>query len=474
MSGPIRPEILVIGGGLAGISAACHLLDQGLSVTLVEKRPFLGGRAYSFRDPETGQEVDNGQHVFLGCCTEYIDFLKRLGVFHKVHLQRRFHVNVIGGQKEAALSAAPLLPAPLHLLPSFLAFPYLGLAEKLRFLRAITKIYFTDRSKQKKGLEGKTFLHWLEEQGQSERAIRCLWELFVLPSLNDRVGAVSAYQAFLVFQEGLLRGRHSANIGYSRAGLTALVDDGARRYIAENGGRLVLDKGVVGLHVEAGDGRGARVAWAELAGGERLRADAYVCAVPWQGFPKLLPEPWSGQPFFQAASRLEAAPIVGLHLWYDRPVTDLEFVAFLDSPVQWVFNKSRIMALPAPGQYLCVSLSGAWEYARMEKEELKALFSVEMERLFPRAREARLERFIVVKQLQATFRPIPGAEACRPSQETPIGNLFLAGDWTATGWPSTMEGAVRSGRLAATALLRRAQELGLKPAHLPTPSSGGP
>ena len=423
---------------------------MGLRVTLVEKRPFLGGRAYSFVDPETGQEVDNGQHVFLGCCTEYIGFLRGLGVLERTALQKRLHMRVVDRQGRAgALYSVPWLPSPFHLLPSFLTYRHLGLMDKLRALSALLRIKFTDRERRREILEGQTFLEWLERHGQTSRAVRHFWDLIVTPTLNDSVGAVSAYMAFMIFQEGLLRGRHNADIGYSRVGLTALISDAARSYIESRGGTLLLDRSVVSMAQRDG-----RLAAVELPGGDWVEGDVFVGAVPWDALPKLLPLESAGYPSFAFAEELEASPIVGLHLWYDRPVMEEEFVAFVDSPVQWVFNKSRIQGLPGPGQYLCVSLSGAWEHAPKSKEELRREFTEELAHLFARAREARIERFIVVKQLAATFRSIPGAEAHRPPQTTPLPNLFLAGDWTQTGWPSTMESAVRSGLLAAREVAR--------------------
>lgn len=440
---------VVIGGGLAGLAAAIALLDAGLRVTLVEKRPFLGGRAYSFNDPETGQEVDNGQHIYLRCCTAYIDFLKRLGVFDRTALQKQFSLPVLDTQGHmSTLSAFPGLPAPLHLLPSLLAYRHLTVVEKLRLFPAFLSLFLTDRQRRRAELESQTFLQWLRQRGQPDRVIERLWNLIILPALNDDVGSVSAYMALMIFQEGLLRGRRNADIGYSRVGLTALISDAARDYIQEKGGKLLLDQAAVRLCVEQG-----QVTAVTLSSGQALEAEAVVSSVPWDSLLKLLDPPWVAHPFFVGAAKLEASPIVGIHVWYDRLVTELEFAAFLDSPVQWVFNKSRIQGLAGPGQYLCVSLSGAQKYGAMSKGELQALFATELARLFPKAREAKIERFIIVKQLAATFRSSPGAEEHRLPQATPVRNLYLAGDWTQTAWPSTMESAVRSGRLAAARVL---------------------
>ncbi len=444
-----RDHCVVIGGGLAGLSAACALVDQGVQVTLLEKRPFLGGRAYSFTDAETGQEVDNGQHVYLGCCTAYTGFLQQLGVFKRTTLQRRLRIPVVDRKGKVGLfSAAPFLPAPLHLLPSFLTFPHLGLRDKIRAALTMLSIRRMDREKHRDALEAQTFKDWLKHHGQSERSCDVLWNLITLPILNDSVSDVSAYMGIMAFQDGLLHGRNSANIGYSRVGLTELISDAAKDYITQHGGQVLLGNTAIKLIITHGNVTGVDT------GSEVLQADTVVSAVPWDVLPELLPQELAEDPFFNPANKLEWSPIVGIHVWYDRPVMEEEFLATLDSPLQWVFNKSSIQGLPGPGQYLCVSMSGAWEHAPMTKEALRAIVLPELERVFPEAAAATVERFIVVKQLAATFRCTPGAQANRLPQQTPVGNLVLAGDWTQTGWPATMESAVRSGLLAAEEAVR--------------------
>ena len=444
-----RDHCVVIGGGLAGLSAACALVDQGVQVTLLEKRPFLGGRAYSFTDAETGQEVDNGQHVYLGCCTAYTGFLQQLGVLDRTTLQRRLRIPVVDRKGKVGLfSAAPFLPAPLHLLPSFLTFPHLGLRDKIRAALTMLSIRRMDREKHRDALEAQTFKDWLKHHGQSERSCDVLWNLITLPILNDSVSDVSAYMGIMAFQDGLLHGRNSANIGYSRVGLTELISDAAKDYITQHGGQVLLGNTAIKLIITHGNVTGVDT------GSEVLQADTVVSAVPWDVLPELLPQELAADPFFNPANKLEWAPIVGIHVWYDRPVMEEEFLATLDSPLQWVFNKSSIQGLPGPGQYLCVSMSGAWEHAPMTKEALRAIVLPELERVFPEAAVATVERFIVVKQLAATFRCTPGAQAHRLPQQTPVGNLVLAGDWTQTGWPATMESAVRSGLLAAEEAVR--------------------
>lgn len=449
-SSPSSKTVIVLGGGLAGLSAARSLIERGYEVTLVEKRPFLGGRAFSFRDPQEGCEVDNGQHVFLGCFTYYVDFLRTLGVSSQAFLQDRFRAEVVRNGKRGVLSSTPSL-GPLHLLPSFIRYPHLGLWDKLLAVYGLIKAELTDRAKHAQALDRESFYHWLKRHHQTERAIDHLWNLFTLPALNDDIRNVSAEMGLMVFQEWLLKKPSGPTIGFSKVGLTSLTGDPAGRFLEERGGRLILGRTVESLRFEEG-----RVSGVALSDGPALHADAYVSALPFDVMLHLLPDDVAGDPFFSSAACLTFAPIVGIHLWYDRPVMAQDFVAFLDSPVQLVFNKSLIQGSDGHGgQYVCVSISGAWDFADRPKEELRELFAREMENLFPQARGAKIERFLVVKQPQATFRCVPGASQNRPPQTTPIPNLFLAGDWTATGWPSTMEGAVRSGVFAAEALASR-------------------
>ena len=435
---------MVAGGGLAGIAAACELADAGLGVTLLEQRPFLGGRAYSHVDKRSGVEVDNGQHVFLGCCAHYIRLLKRLGVWHKVNLQKRLRVRVIDKVWGESLLESGALPPPLHLLPSLLRFRSLSPSEKVRAAYAMTRIRSLNRA-ARRDLDDITFADWLRAHGQSENAIRGFWNLIVLPTLNGDVTTVCADLALMVFQEGFLRDRTGANVGWARLGLSRLLAEAAREYIESRGGEVRLGQGVSGVRVEDGHA---------VVSGPAERADYLVLALDSRSLTALLPKSLRDEPFFGRIGQLDTSPIVNVHMWYDRRVTDMEFAAFLNTPMQWVFNKSKLWGQEGDGQYLDISLSGAREFVEMRTRELVELFSREVQSLFPQARTAQLKRALVVKQRQATFAARPGVSRLRPGQRTPIANLFLAGDWTDTGWPATMESAVRSGVLAAREVLR--------------------
>ncbi|MDP3062840.1 MAG: hydroxysqualene dehydroxylase HpnE [Chloroflexota bacterium] len=446
----------MLGGGLAGMAAACHLLDAGYAVTLVEKRPFLGGRAYSFTDAKTGAQVDNGQHVFLGCCAYYIEFLKKLGTLDKARLQRRLRVPVLHASGKAGVLYSVPLPAPFHLLPAFLRYPHLGWRDKLLGLYALAQVRFANRSSPL--LANVSFYDWLKARRQSDHAIQNFWDLVVRPTANDDSRNVSASVGLMIFQEGLLKTRHGADMGYATVGLSELMGEPARDYIQARGGTLLLGRPATRLLLEDGHFKGV-----EVAGGETIRADWYVSALPFSVLKGLLPDSLAQEPFFSRLGQLTSAPIVDLHIWYDGPVLEEEFVAVLGSPIQWVFNRSRIQGQPpagtggqsGPGQYLCVSLSAAWEHIGQPKEALRETFTREMARVFPKAAQASIERFLVVKEERATFRALPGSQALRPPTVTPVPNLLLAGEWTDTGWPSTMEGAVRSGVHAARAIQGR-------------------
>jgi len=442
------PSVIIVGGGLAGLAAACELVDSGLRVTLIEKRPFLGGRVYSYVDKRTGREVDNGQHVFLKCCSAYIRFLKKLGVYHKTYLQRRMHVPVLDKLSGRSDLASSSLPAPFHLLPSFLRFRPLSLSEKIRAIYALLRIRSLDRSRHSE-LDSLTFHDWLRRNGQSEQAIRNFWNLIIQPTLNDDASRASADLAMMVFQEGFLKTSDGANLGYGKVGLSSLMADAANGYIRAAGGEILLSRGVASLLLDDG-----HISGVALEDGGHLTADYVVSALPPAELTSVLPPRLRNDPFFAPAAHIKTSPIVNLHLWFERPVTNMNFAAFLNSPLQWVFNKSKLWGLNEKGnQYLDISLSAAHDFVNMPGQELIHNLSRELKAFFSSARTTTIANSLVVKQRDATFAPLPGIARLRLPQRTPLPNLFLAGDWTSTGWPATMESAVRSGFLAAQEII---------------------
>jgi squalene-associated FAD-dependent desaturase len=442
----MRSDVLVIGGGLAGLAAACELADAGLRPTLVEKRPFLGGRAYSFMDGRHGWMVDNGQHVFLACCTEYVRFLERLRVRDKTKLQPRLYLPIMDKLTGRSVLRTLRAPAPLHLLVPFLRFRPLSMGEKLVAMYALWRLHTLDRARQW-DLDSVSFGEWLRAHGQGRHVIQNFWDLIIRATLNEEVDRVSADLAAMVFQEGLLWRREASAIGYARVGLSELAE-AARDYLEARGGVVVTGRGVREVVVRHG-----QVVGAVTEDGQYVEAGAVVCAVPPDALLSILPPSLQEEPFFARFRRIEFSPIVNVHLWYEGPVMKEEMVAFLNSSLQWAFNKSRMWGLGGPVQYVDISLSAAHHWVHWPGRQLQEVMVKEMMAFFPRARATNVMAALVVKQPKATFTPRPGIRALRPGPRTPVRGLFLAGDWTATGWPATMESAVRSGLQAARACL---------------------
>jgi uncharacterized protein with NAD-binding domain and iron-sulfur cluster len=331
-----------------------------------------------------------------------------------------------------------------------LTYSHLNRGEKIQVLLALARARFTDRCRP--DLELLSFYHWLKQHGQSERAIQNFWNLLVKPTLNDDVQDVSASMGLMIVQEGLLNGYHNLDLGYAVDGLLPSIGGPAREHLLNRGGRLMLGSPVKRMLIDS-----YRMSGVELASGELVTGDLWVSALPPDILRRVLPEDVvKAVPVFSRLAGLETSPIINIHLFYDRLVMDGEFLAIVDSPLQWVFNKGRILegsaSITAGGQNICISVSAAWDYIDRTREEISAAFIQEMEQVFPAARDARVLRSLVIKQRHATFRCLPGANRLRPASVTPISNLFLAGEWTDTGWPSTMESAVRSGYNAARAI----------------------
>lgn len=452
---------LVIGGGLAGIAAAARLAEAGWSVTILEARNTLGGRAFSFRHPRTGRTLDNGQHVIVGACRNLIAFLKQIDAWHLWRLQPRLNVPVSSravssrAGRHGRLYGTPA-PAPAHLLAAFLTYPHLGIRDKAGAVRGLLASMRAHRNAP--ALEDITFYQWLRAHGQSERAVNNLWNVLIEGTLNDNVRAVSAAMGLMIVQEGLLRGRHDANVGYPTVPLSDALGNPARRYLERHGVQVLAGCPARAIAADAA----GRVQSVAAADGRRLTADAYISAVPFWILPSILPPSLAAAHPFAELNGLQTAPIINIHLCYDRPVLPGDFRYFVDSPLQWVFNNSAICGDPHPPtdrrqddgrQWLTVSISAAWDYIDCPRDALARRIAAEMRAALPAAANAALLDAIVVKQRHATFRCVPGAARRRPGPRTASPNLFLAGEWTDTGWPSTMESAIISGYNAAAAAL---------------------
>ncbi|KUL78196.1 MULTISPECIES: hydroxysqualene dehydroxylase HpnE [unclassified Streptomyces] len=437
-------DAVVIGGGLAGVTAALALADAGVRVTLLEGRPRLGGLAFSFRRGDL--TVDNGQHVYLRCCTAYRWFLDRIDGAALAPLQERLDVPVVDlgkpeGRRLGRLRRDPL-PVPLHLGRSLAAYPHLSLAERAKVGRAALALKGLDPADP--ALDDQDFGSWLAAHGQSPRAVEALWDLVGVATLNAVAGDASLGLAAMVFRTGLLSEPGAADIGWSRAPLGDLHDGLARKALDSAGVRTELRTRATGLSRDA-DGR-----WSVQVPGETLTADAVVLAVPQREAHALLPDGALDAP--ERLLRIGTAPILNVHVVYDRKVLAAPFLTALGTPLQWVFDRTEAAGL-TEGQYLAVSQSAAQDEIDAPVATLRERYLPELERLLPRTRGARVKDFFVTRERTATFAPTPGVGRLRPGARTKAPGLYLAGAWTATGWPATMESAVRSGVGAAEAAL---------------------
>ncbi|MFF4755904.1 hydroxysqualene dehydroxylase HpnE [Streptomyces sp. NPDC002514] len=446
---------VVVGGGLAGVTAALALADAGVRVTLLESRPRLGGLAFSFQRGDL--TVDNGQHVYLRCCTAYRWFLDRIGGTELAPVQNRLDVPVLDlarpeGRRLGRLRRDPL-PVPLHLGRSLASYPHLSLAERAKVGRAALALKGLDLADPT--LDTQDFGGWLAAHGQSARAVEALWDLVGVATLNAVAGDASLGLAAMVFKTGLLSDPGAADIGWAHVPLGELHDRLARKALDSAGVRTEIRTRVTSVSTDENGG------WSVQVPGETLRSDAVVLAVPQREAHGLLPPGALDDP--DRLLRIGTAPILNVHVIYDRTVLNRPFFAALGTPVQWVFDRTHASGLRT-GQYLAVSQSAVQDEIDTPVAVLRERYLPELERLLPGARQAEVKDFFVTRERTATFAPTPGVGRLRPGARTNAPGLWLAGAWTATGWPATMESAVRSGVSAADAAL---SALGRpRPSHL--------
>jgi squalene-associated FAD-dependent desaturase len=434
-------RVTIVGGGLAGITAALDCARAGARVTLLESRGRLGGAAYSFtRD---GVRADNGQHVFLRCCTAYRALLSELGADELVALQSRLEIPVLAPGGRRAWLRRSGLPAPLHLAGALARYPYLGMRDRFAVARAMRKLRSLDVDDRL--AERRSLGDWLREQGQSADAIETIWSLIAKPTLNLAVDGASLAQAAQVFQLGLLQDSAAGDIGIARVPLSEIHDRAAQGALARAGVDVRLRRGATMI------GPLQNGFCVETSGSPTLETDVVILAVPVDRAARLLPA--HARVDRRIFAQLGRSPIVNLHVRYDRRVLDVPFAAGVHTPVQWVFDRTDSAGLTS-GQYLVVSLSAADGEIAATADDLRARYLPALAELLPAARDATVELFFVTREHAATFRAGPGARALRPPPRTELPGLVLAGSWTDTGWPATMEGAVRSGHAAAREALR--------------------
>jgi squalene-associated FAD-dependent desaturase len=458
--------VAIAGGGLAGLAAACALAEAGFHVSLFERRPFLGGRASSYQHPGTGEIVDNCQHVLLGCCTNLLDFYRRAGVEEKIRWYEKLTFLEPGGRESVIAPSG--LPAPLHNAPAFLRADCLSLRDKLGISRAMAALAPSPPADN-----GESFLRWLTRHGQTEQAIDRFWKTILVSALNEDLDQVSVPYAAHVVRESFLKSAAAGRMGIPTVPLTDLYGT-AGDYIRARGGEIQFRAAVESFRAE---GPGVVV----TTNGAEKQFDYLVLAVPFDVLGRILPETTPAAPLAAALKRFSTSPITGIHLWFDRQISELDHAVLLDRTIQWMFHKSRLIDARNPearnndarnnearnndigdgkprehggGSYVEFVVSCSRSLIEKSKTEIVEMAVREAQEFFPKARDARLLKSTVIKEVHATYSPRPGIDQYRPKPETVWPRVFLAGDWTATGWPATMEGAVRSGYLAAESLAR--------------------
>lgn len=440
--------MIIIGGGVAGISAALPLANSGFQVTLLEKRPLLGGRASSFIEAKTGERLDECQHGTMRCCTNLAQLLETLGVHHQIEYFDTLAFLDSAGKYSEIKGCG--LPAPLHTSLSFLLFKSLGLADKIAIARAMILMLRAGNTPEHSQI---SIAEWFRRTGQTERAVKRFWRPILVSACNEELENIACIYAFKVFREGFLCHPTAFHFGVPRVPLGTLYTEPTLGYLATRGGEVRLRTIVERIEVEQG-----RVTGIVLQDGSCLTADYYISGLQFDLLLKALPtELTKGVPYFDNMRQLETAPLAGIHLWFDRHFECPPTLALLDRETEWIFNKTKNWSLEGgQGTYLSMVISASHRFVHAPKEELVRLVLEDVWSAIPKAREAQVIKSQVVRWPKATLVPKAGLEALRPDQRSPLSNLYVAGEWTNTGWPSTMEAAARSGFLAAEYLLKEA------------------
>ena len=435
-------SVAIVGGGLAGLAAGCGLAEAGLRVTVFERRPYVGGRASSYEHPGTGEVVDNCQHVLLGCCTNLINFYDRLGMSGKIRWFDELTFIEPGGR--ASRMAPSFLPAPMHNIPTFLGARMLNAGDKIAISRAMAVM--------SRGLpedSSEDFLSWLRRHKQTEQAIERFWKTVLVSALNEDLDRISVRYATQVFRESFIKSAAAGRMGLPSIPLSDLYGK-AIDYIRARDGQMLLRSSVTAIGPKQ-----ERVGVLTSSGEHQF--DFVVLAAPFQNVASLLPSDESAELIKQQLANFEPSSITGIHLWYDREITPLPHAVLLDRTIQWMFHKSKFhegRQNAGQSSYVELVVSASKSLVQKSREEILEMAARELAEFFPLVREAKLVKATVIKEIYATYAIRPGLDKYRPGAKTQWPQIFLAGDWTATGWPATMEGAVRSGYLAAEALMK--------------------
>lgn len=436
--------VAVIGGGVAGMSAACGLADGGFKVILVERRGYLGGRASSYLHPGVNEVIDNCQHVLFGCCTNLIGFYKRIGVAEKIRWTSEMTMIEPGGRRSVLGPSA--LPAPLHGVSNLLRAQAFTFADKLALARAFRAMLRMDAHVD----TGESLLAWLRRHKQTPGAIERFWRLVIASALNADLDSIAVPYAAKVIRELFMNSAEAGSMGMSSVPLSELYA-GAEKFLTDHGSNVVYNANVEGLEWDE-----EISSWTIKTRTGEIVAGSVIFALPFEAMGKLLPymPPVEGADMLAVQiARQEHWPICSVHLWFDREITDLPHAVLLDRELHWLYNKSKLQPWrKLSGSYIELVVSASKSFATLERKEAIELALRELAEFFPAVREAKLEKAALIKEVRATFGVPPGIDTARPSARSPWPNLFLAGDWIQTGWPSTMESAARSGHLAAEAL----------------------
>ena len=436
----------MVGGGVAGMSAACALAEAGLRVQLVERRGYLGGRASSYLHPGVNEVIDNCQHVLFGCCTNLVGFYKRIGVADRIYWTSEMTMIEPGGRRSGLgpSKLGPLgLPAPLHGLPKLLSAHAFTLADKFALARAFAVLMRPVPAYSRESLG-----EWLRRHGQTQGAIERFWRLVIASALNADIDSIALPYAAKVIRELFMNSAFAGSMGMSTVPLSELYA-GVGDFLRERGSEVVFN-----ANIESAEWDEETSQWTLATRTGPLVSDFLVIALPFEATAKLLPHmpPADGAETLGAQiEQHEHWPICSVHLWFDREITDLDHAVLLDREIHWLYNQSRLQR-GRGGHYIELVVSATRAFAALSREEAIGQALTELVEFFPRVKEAKLEKAALVKEVHATFGVPPGIDASRPTSVAPWPNCFLAGDWTATGWPSTMESAARSGHLAAEAL----------------------
>ena len=441
-----QKTVTVVGGGVAGMSAACALAEVGLRVQLVERRSYLGGRASSYLHPGVNEVIDNCRHVLFGCCTNLIGFYRRIGVANRIHWTSEMTMIEPGGRRSrlGPFEWGPLrLPAPLHSAPSFLNAKAFTLADKVALGRAMRAMMRPDALEDTRESLGA----WLRRHKQTEGALNRFWRLVIASALNAEIDSIAVPYAAKVIRELFLNSAQAGSMGMSRVPLSELYA-GVNPFLNERGGSVHLN-----THVEGAAWDESAAQWMICTRAGELVSDFVVVALPFEATQKLLPHLPAEEGTEKLARQIERHehwPICSVHLWFDREITELEHAVLLDREIHWMYNQSRLQT-GRGGHYIELVVSATRAFAALPREAAIQQALGELAEFFPRVQEAKLEKVALIKEVRATFGVPPGIDSARPTAASPWPNCFLAGDWTATGWPSTMESAARSGHLAAEA-----------------------